>query len=169
MTRSLFPERSGAWFSEDGRYRWLLWRRVGPGRRAINWLMLNPSTADDTRNDATVERCCRRARRAGYGRVLVTNLFGLRSPNPDALTEAEDPIGRLNDAAIGMAARRADGVACGWGAHGGLGGRASGVLRLLRGVSLRALGTTTEGHPRHPLYVSYDRELSSYSPREVLA
>ena len=51
-----------AHFSPDRVYRYWLEIRWANGR-AINFLMLNPSTADEKKNDPTVERCERRARR----------------------------------------------------------------------------------------------------------
>ena len=74
-------EQSGASFSPCGTYRYTLWRRwsfVPPA----TFVLLNPSTADATRNDPTVERCERRARELGCGGIRVANLFALRSTDP---------------------------------------------------------------------------------------
>ena len=52
----------GATFSADRRYRYRLWRHwsCGPVLLVIG---LNPSTADETRNDATIRRCIGYAKR----------------------------------------------------------------------------------------------------------
>lgn len=47
----------GATFSPDRRYRYLLWRMWSPAMPVANFVLLNPSTADETVNDPTVERC----------------------------------------------------------------------------------------------------------------
>ena len=66
MSFSLF-EQSGASFSPCRKYRYDLYRRFAghtpiPGIYGyVNFIMLNPSTADEIRNDPTVERCERRA------------------------------------------------------------------------------------------------------------
>ena len=69
-------------------WRYLLRRDLGDGAGTLNFVMLNPSTADAVRNDPTVARCVGFARRWGFRRLLVTNLFALRSPLPRALLQA---------------------------------------------------------------------------------
>ena len=102
---SLFPESSGATFSPCRRYRYTLWRQWDE-RPPATFIMLNPSTADETANDPTVERCQRRAQAMGYGGVRVANIFALRSTDPRALYTAEDPVGPENDHALLTLARQ---------------------------------------------------------------
>jgi hypothetical protein len=150
----IFSTPTGATFSGCGTYRYLLWRRWASGP-LMNALMLNPSTADFVRNDPTVERCERRAREYGFGGLIVTNLFALRSTDPAALIPAADPVGGWNDDAIRIAAARSGMVLCGWGNDGRLRGRSARVRELLAGRELHALKLTAKGEPWHPLYVSY--------------
>lgn len=151
--------KSEAHFSECLTYRYHLRRTWDRGRTVINFLMLNPSTADETKNDPTIERCCRRAKLWGHGGVWITNIFALRSTDPAALRSYLDPIGQENNQAILEAAAGSGAVICGWGNHGDFLGRGLAVLRLLEGVGrgLLALDVTKTGHPSHPLYLSYDR------------
>jgi hypothetical protein len=158
------PQNSGASFSADGKYRYKLWRHwgFGAGPDATNgtvcFLMLNPSTADHEKNDPTVERCQRRAHAMGYGGLVVTNLFALRSTDPRALKKDADPVGPDNDQAILEAASSCQRVICAWGTHGVLHDRGIVVLKMLaleHKRKLLCLGLTSGGHPRHPLYVSY--------------
>jgi hypothetical protein len=65
-------------------------------------------------------------------------------------------VGPRNDAAIVEAAGRADAIVVAWGVHGALAGRDRAVVELLAGRSLRCLGVTRAGAPRHPLYVRRD-------------
>ena len=158
---------SGAVFSPDRRYRYLLWRRWSEawaggadGADMAPWalfILLNPSTADEVRNDPTVERCQRRAVRAGYGGMVVLNIFALRSTDPAALYKEEDPVGHRNDRYIRFAARRIPDVVCGWGIHGAHLDRGKEVLALLAesGARPQAFGVTKEGQPKHPLYLPY--------------
>lgn len=147
-------------FSPCRTWRYRLWRRWAPGP-AILWLLLNPSTADETVNDPTVERCQRRtlAMASGrYGGYMVCNVFALRSTRPKALYQATNPVGPDNDAAIVHCARLAERVICGWGNHGRLHHRSAHVLAMLReaGVVPECLTVTAAGEPGHPLYLGYN-------------
>lgn len=149
---------SSARFSACGLYRYELERHWGDGPLWM-FLMLNPSTADETVNDPTVERCQRRATAAGAGGLLVGNLFALRSTDPRGLYTCADPVGPENDAALLAMGARADAIVLAWGVHGALRERGYEVCRLLvragLGHKLHALGITKDGAPRHPLYLPY--------------
>ena len=146
---------SGAAFSPCRRWRYLLWRRWNPDRPAANFLMLNPSTADERRLDPTCSRARDYAERWGYGALIVTNVFGWRATDPGEMKAAADPVGPGNDRAIVRAAREAGLVVCAWGNHGAHLDRASSVLRLLgaAGVATHALRVNGTGQPAHPLYL----------------
>jgi hypothetical protein len=155
---TLVPE-PGAVLSTCGTYRYVLTRRVGPGPRAATFVLLNPSTADATRDDPTIRRCAGFARRWGCGRVVVLNLFAFRATDPAELKRAADPVGPENrDWFARVLPAGGDGpVVCGWGVHGGHRGQDAVALDWLAdlGVRLLALGRTAAGHPRHPLYLPY--------------
>lgn len=119
--------------------------------------MLNPSTADASRDDPTIRRCVAFARAWGYGGVEVVNLFALRATHPFYLRASAEPVGPDNDRHILLAARRAEHTVLAWGIHGELGGRGADVLALLsRRTRALCLGWTRQGHPRHPLYLRRD-------------
>lgn len=148
--------RTGATFSRCRAYRYSLWRIWNAARRPLCFVMLNPSTADEIQNDPTVERCEQRARRMGFGGLLVANIFALRSTDPAALYGHADPVGPRNDIAILRAAERAELVVCAWGRHGNLGGRGHAVLHRLNSVcNPHVLRMNADGTPAHPLYLSY--------------
>ena len=52
----------------------------------ILFIGLNPSTADETKNDPTIRRCINFAKDWGYGGVMIANLFAFcllyTSPRP---------------------------------------------------------------------------------------
>jgi hypothetical protein len=151
---------SVAVYSDCERYRYALTRVWRPdGERAL-FVMLNPSTATETRNDPTVARCERRARMLGLGAYRVVNIFAWRATDPRAMRAAADPVGPDNDAAILDGAAWADMIICAWGTHGAHRGRGPAVERLLRatGRPLAVLGLTQAGHPQHPLYIGFDRQ-----------
>lgn len=162
---SLFPHvERHVRFSPCNVYRYRLGRAWASGTRLV-FVLLNPSTADLETNDPTVERCERRARAWKFAGVEIVNLFALRSTDPKALREVADPVGPENDAAI-LEACKLGTVACGWGAHGSLHGRAQHVAELLTraGHELHALDTNLDGAPRHPLYVAYGRVMKRWAP-----
>jgi hypothetical protein len=150
--------RSRAVFSGCGAYRYSLSRRWEDGS-CVNFVMLNPSTADECRNDPTVERCERRARQMGFGAFSVTNLFAWRATDPRDLRRAGTPEGPRNDEVLVETAAAADLVIAAWGVHGAHRGRGARVACLLRGAGCRLhhLGLSRAGYPRHPLYVPYAR------------
>ncbi len=151
---------SRAEYSDCERYRYSLarvWDETGP--RAA-FVMLNPSTATESQNDPTVERCERRARALGFGSFQVTNIFAWRDTDPRGMRAAEDPVGPENDRAILGAVEWADQVVCAWGAHGAHLNRGPAVEKMLRetGRQLFTLGLTKAGYPKHPLYIGYQMQ-----------
>jgi len=71
----LGDERSGAIFSDDGRFRYRLWRVWDRAKPQALFTMLNPSKAGAIENDPTVERQERRVRM--WGEPPPADLFVL--------------------------------------------------------------------------------------------
>lgn len=142
-------------FDTTRAYRYQLSRVWDPAGPRLNFLMLNPSTADAFQLDPTVRRCVGFAQAWSFGSLVVTNCYALRSTDPDGLRAVADPVGPDNDPAILAAARSSDLVVAAWGVHASLGGRGAAVRRLLgdAGVELHYLRLTKGGHPGHPLYL----------------
>src|SRR6516165_6033625 len=99
--------RGGARLSACGRYRYSLWRSWDARLPSLVWCLLNPSTADAEREDATTRRL---------------RAFS-RAWDPAELRKAADPVGPENDAAIRRATAGRRGVVIGWRTHGGCRGR----------------------------------------------
>jgi hypothetical protein len=131
--------------------------------------MLNPSTADEQKNDPTVERCQRRATSLGFGGMVVVNLFALRSTDPAMLYTNPSPVSHpsepdRNDRSIKRAIFFCKNAVAAWGSHGRFTERAKQVMHHIRFCdNLTCLGTTKDGHPRHPLYVGYDVPLQPFT------
>lgn len=157
MARQYLSEtgNSGAALSLCGQYRYTLDRTLPEGNGQVNWIMLNPSTADADNDDRTISKITRFTRDWGYRSLVVTNLFALRSTSRARVRKARDPIGPENDGFIVSCAFEADLVVCAWGNDGGYLARNRDVLELLRklGVVPHALRLTKTGHPEHPLYL----------------
>lgn len=144
---------SRALYSPCERYRYGLERRWGDGPSLL-YIMLNPSTADELRNDPTIERCQRRALRLGFGAMRIANLFAWRATRPEDLRRAAAPVGPENDALLHAWQAEADMTLAAWGVHAAHLGRGPEMAAALGGA-LHHLGLTRDRHPRHPLYVSY--------------
>lgn len=147
----LFMARS-ATISPCGKYRYRLWRKWGEGP-SIAFVMLNPSTADADIDDPTIRRCIAFARREGAGSLLVVNLFGLRSTDPDVLSSSDNPTGPENWFHVEAAMDEAETIVCAWGAHPFALKNSYALQQTAGRRRLVCLGKTKDGYPRHPLYV----------------
>jgi hypothetical protein len=150
-------------FSPCRKWRYLLIRRWS-NLPLLIWLLLNPSTADESRDDPTIRRCMGYAMNLGYGGIVILNLYALRSTLPGGLLLVDDPVGAENDEYLRMYALPTCQIVCGWGnwpvcrrsIAEQVGARVFAVRRLLRerGADTRALWVTSLGQPQHPLYLS---------------
>lgn len=167
---------ASALFSPDRRYRYLLMRRVVPdelftvrqAERAVLFVMLNPSTADESSDDPTIRRCIAFAKGWGYTHLLVANLFAWRATDARELANVEDPVGVDNDRVLEALAHDPDRLTiamtvAAWGVHERLRGlvqaRADHVVQVLRPLAPRCFALAgslqpTKGYgrqPKHPL------------------
>ena len=74
--------------SPCGLYRYSLTRKWEAWKGTVNFIMLNPSTADAQEDDPTIRRCIGFAKAWGYGGIVVTNLFAYRATNPKELKKS---------------------------------------------------------------------------------
>lgn len=155
-------QHSTALYSPCLQYRYGLRRTWKAGGNEVLFVMLNPSTATEERNDPTIERCQRRAARLGFGGLRIANLFAWRATRPADLRRADDPVGAETDALLRDWSGSVALTIAAWGVHGAFRGRAAQVAPLLRG-DVRHLGLTRDGHPRHPLYVRTDAPLLPFA------
>lgn len=130
----------------------------------VTFVMVNPSKADASKDDPTVARCSAFTKHWGFKRLLVVNLFALRSTDPKVLRSTPDAEGDPeNLAMIGRAINQSELAVCAWGTHGVVRQRGTYIREVLMQSShadkLRCLGTTKDGYPLHPLYQRADTEL----------
>ena len=182
------PEKyiaSGARLSSCGLYRYSLWREWRGTHDRNNWrwlggkdgageqfgdpkaclfVMLNPSTADGEKDDATIRRCVGFAKAWKFERLEVVNLFAYRATKPRDVLKLQnqhgDVIGWQNSELIGKASRDAGLIVCAWGANvenlDPTRDHVETVRDWLGSKPQFALGFTKDGHPRHPLYAPAD-------------
>lgn len=142
-------------------YRYALWRRWGDGPSVL-FVMLNPSTADATEDDATIRKCVGYAKRWGYGSLSVANLFAFRATDPRVMMAAIDPVGPDNDETISGLAKEASMIVAAWGKDGSYGGRDKVVLAML--PNTHCLHRNKDGTPGHPLYLRNEATPYPFTP-----
>lgn len=157
----------GATFSECRKFRYRLWRIWDTSLPLLMFIGLNPSIADQGRNDPTITRVIGFAKRWGYGGFYMMNCYPLISPHPSALrpfvdTPFYDIELEINDKYLRETADKVARVVFCWGA-------CDLVTKTYRAKYLRAmfpeawaLVINADGSPRHPLYVAQNTELIKY-------
>ncbi len=150
----------GAIFSEDRKYRYVLWRSWSPNRPPLLFIGLNPSTANEISDDATIIRNMARSAQNGFGSLLMANLYAYVSTNPACLLKDGQGVGAENDDYLHQVIKMAGRVVCGWGSFHEVKKRADIVLRMIS--EPYCLGKNADGQPKHPLYSSYDIPMTKY-------
>lgn len=151
--------------SEDRKYRYTLWRDwfedlfdhgayAAPEPPFVMFVGLNPSTADETKDDPTIRKCIGFAKRWGYNRLCMTNLFAFRATDPKIMLSEKEPVGVSNNMWLTACAKEAAIIVAAWGTRGEFLGRDEEVKKLIN--NLQCIRKTKTGHPEHPLYLPYD-------------
>lgn len=140
--------------------RFTLWRRLTavPSNRICAFVMLNPSTADDTVDDPTIRRCKGFAHDWGFDALHVVNTNPVRSTDPHACPMPNPTALACNDAVLRSVFGSADMVVCAWGNNvdPALAARTKAILLTVAPSKAYHLGLTAQGHPKHPLYLRAD-------------
>lgn len=140
-------------FSSCLKYRWSLSRKWDNTKCVCVFIGLNPSTADETVNDPTVNRCMNYAMSWGYGSLIMLNLFAYRSTDPKKLYIIDNPIGHCNLSTIISFCKNADIVIAAWGKHGKHLHADTDTLSVLKNIcDVYCLRINKDGTPIHPLY-----------------
>lgn len=149
------------WGGPNQEYRYTLWRIWDDSLPFVQWIGLNPSTADEHKDDPTIRKCMGFARRWGYGAICMTNLFAWRDTKPENMKAAVEPIGEQNDEYLLNVAACARLRVAAWGNHGVHLGRSQAVRGLIPRLRVLRLNKAT-GEPQHPLYVPYEQEFQEW-------
>ena len=156
---------SSAIFSDCGRYRYVLSRHWEDGETCV-FVGLNPSTADDSKNDATVRKCMHFARSWGFAGISLVNLYARRCRYPQALLTSDDPVGPDNDIWLKSVIGGAPHAIAMWGNRGAR-IYGEGIRRDTLVITLHSkwscFGQTKLGAPKHPLYLPKATPLQAFS------
>ncbi len=152
--------------SDDQVYRYTLYREwteepMFDAVNVLNWVMLNPSTADAEKDDPTIRKCIGFAKLNGFNAIRVTNLFAYRATIPKTLCAPGIlPVGPDNDSYI-WAIPSDETVVAAWGSfpyqHDWMYLRVESVIKLLNRKlwCVKKSGSSPVFRPWHPLYVPY--------------
>lgn len=149
---------STATFSSDHTHRFTLCRFYDYTLPYIQFIGLNPSTANETKNDPTITRLCKFSQRLGYGGFYMTNLFTFVSADPKKLEHQLEMRDRYNYWLLDAAIKCKTKVFC-WGAFKTY-GRAEEVIQLF--PDAMCFGKNADGSPKHPLYLKSNTELIKF-------
>lgn len=159
--------KRSAELSSDGLYRYVLVRRWGHEGGFATFVMLNPSTADATKDDPTILRCIAFAASWGFSALHVVNLYAFRSTDPKGLWTVPDPVGPDNNAHIighaAVAKTQGMPVIAAWG-NNAKQDRVDAVLSMPAMDVLQCLGKTKSGAPKHPLARGHHRVPEDFVP-----
>lgn len=152
-------------------YRYSLARDWDRSLPAALFVMMNPSTASAFADDATIAKVTKFARRWGFGRLLIGNVYAYRCTDQTRLVETPDPVGPDNDGHLLAMADEASLIVMAYGTPKIVTLRARGpaVARMLlaAGHKLNALRLSNRGVPWHPLYLPDDTEPTPWGPPHV--
>lgn len=153
MTQKYPVLSSCAVFSKNRKYRYFLSRELKGGKDAVMFLMLNPSLANEERNDNTVSWCIDFAGTLEFHWLYVTNLSprcDIKSPDLKYAGPESKKVWKKNLSWIRNVARKSDLIVAAYGNDGALEGRAERVLKVLKSYDIYCLQENATGYPRHP-------------------
>ena len=135
----------------------------------LAYIMLNPSTADADKDDATIRRCIRFSQAEGFSAIEVVNLFAYRATDPRALKRAGYQVGPSNNSQLALTAAEADVVCIAWGVNAHGLARPVEVLMLLRRLKIQphCLRITRSGYPQHPLMLPTSCRMMPFTPDAI--
>ncbi len=155
-------------------HRYILRRNWGTRHRSeraiVNFIMLNPSTADDISDDATIRRCVGFAKQwGGFDGLVVTNLFAYRATDPRELKvlaarDVKLAIGEENEEHLRREADAAQSIVCAWGNNCDANPhRTLEVMSMLKAHDLLCIRRTARGNPAHPVRERYTDKPKAFS------
>lgn len=162
---------SGASFNEERTHRQSLWRIWDESLPLLYVIGMNPSVANEKKNDPTVERCQRRARLRGYGGLIMLNMQDVIETDSKKLDQMTNSERCTNSNALALisaveAAEKNKGdILCAWGKPGQKYGAVAWLATQAarRRVTLFCLKKNADGSPQHPLYIPYAKDFEWFS------
>jgi hypothetical protein len=154
----LFRDK-GANFDNDRRYRFALWRIWEYGKPMAMVIGLNPSTANEEKDDPTIRRLSSLLFNQGFGGMYMMNLFTYITAYPAELKKCSD-ANRMSIYWLGVVSKKSSSVIFAWGSFKEAKEQASGVIKLF--PDALCFGKNNDGSPKHPLYLKKDTQLINF-------
>jgi hypothetical protein len=151
-------EDNGADFSECRKYRYALWRIWDKTLPKAMCIGLNPSTANETKNDNTISVLKIMLTKLGFGGFYMTNLFAWISSKPEDLLTCEDALGD-NDNKLSAIEKLCDEVIFCWGSFKQAQDRVKCILPNYS--KAKCFGKSKNGMPLHPRALIYNGTLNN--------
>lgn len=153
-------------------YRYRLDRVVSTDPRVVMYIGINPSTATDTVDDATVRKWKGFTRLLGAGRFIVGNVFAYRTTDVRRLAYIADPFGPLNLGALRTLMGEAHVLVPCWGDRKKVPHTLRRYIDMVEGElrveayenkkPLLCFGKTLGGDPKHPLMLGYNTTMEAF-------
>lgn len=160
-------------------YRYILYRKnpLSSSNKSIVFVMINPSTADENINDATIKKCLKIAEHHDCEHIYVVNLIPYRSKD---VNEVEEFINSLSNESLtkmnqdnwnyinGILEQNKDSIIiCGWGKYDKVNGtyhQAYQFYQKYKNFNLKCLKVNKDESPKHPLFVKSTSVLINFNP-----
>jgi len=142
-------------------YRYKLTRVWDHTKRKVVFIGLNPSTADEAKDDATIRKLITFAKMWGYGGFIIVNLFAFRSRNAYALLKVPNNFGPKNKKFLEKYSKYPN-VVIMWGSKAKEinAWRAKQVINMI--PHPMCFGKNLDGSPKHPLMLAYSTKLEKF-------
>lgn len=162
--------KRAALITECGKHRLILTRKWEDSGKKICFIGLNPSTADENLDDATVRKWIGFSTRLGAGSIIVANVFTYRVTDSKELSKQAVPQHETWLTQIEACCSQADIIIPCWGNKAKVDRTLQLAFRVvdesLRNIEgkkpILCFGKTKSDDPKHPLMLGYDTKLVNY-------
>lgn len=143
-------------FCNTKKNRYYLKREWDNSKGLLLYLMLNPSIADEKKDDPTIRRLISFTKKFNYGGFLVGNIFTEITPNPKEIDRSKE-ISDKNFKELFKLINKVDQIIYAW-------GNTVEEPQLLKELVLnpKCFGKNLNGTPKHPLYLPKNSKLIAY-------
>ena len=143
-------------FCKTKQNRYFLKREWDNSKGLLLYILLNPSVADEKKDDPTIRRLISFTSNFNYGGFLVGNIFTTITPNPKEIDRSKGISDKNFDKLLKLI-NKVDQIVYGW-------GNSVEEPQLLKKLVLdpKCFGKNLNGAPKHPLYLPKNSKLESF-------